>query len=1144
MSDINEFIIELQARLDEEKSKGNINKDIATKIQGKINELKLQATIDPDSISKIVKQLESITGQKITISNINIDAGQAVKDARQTGQKIGNAVSQGVSSNLKNIKNEIGNVIKSIPRLDSSQIISEMNLNRASVGTDTVNQVRLLISEINNLGREVAKTGNDDAWDKLISKGTELSRLLDAFGKTRDITALESVKHLADYFNGKTISVGYKSSGLSGTDFTTSQLNKDLKELHVKFSATKQDAIELDSIWEEMCNVTGRMDLLNVTNAQDQLQTIINELQKAQSIINGEKGLVNFPNAHGIVSEHLDAIEKSRKTIVNLENEMSTVMQEEAQSSTASTDKVIQNEERKQQAYRKTAEAQKQIAQQIKNATGDYEKAIKDVTSPSIEKYFKVDASTSAQFKAEMEKLVREWTNAKGKLTDIKIDTRTSFDKEAGESIERLHQATVTYKNELNEVIKKTIAWRQIGTTTNAKGEEVALRGFVEVAGQYSKSLDTATAKTDTFVKQQNRMAASLQNTINQITSRAFDQNSSKPITSDTSLEKLNTQVAYVENAMYDLRNATAATFDDAVIKVRNEISELKILESALRKADNVSTKMKGVDVISGLAIARNDLEKFKADAKDFPQIVKTIQELDTAISKVGDASSLNTFNDQLRVARAELAKVKSETTAINRDEKVGINVSGLQSKIADLQRISPEIDKFKAKINGADVTVQSLYNDLAVVNTQSDFSVVNTKFKAFTDAAKSAGIAVTEVKEKSSSLFASFKNLSFLKYWFSPMYLIMQVIAKVKQAFTELKSVNSIMTEISKVTEMTSAQLKKLGDEAYKSASKYGRTISDYLTGVQEMSRAGFQGNQAKEMAELSVLAQAAGDISAELSNEYLIATNAAYKLNGEVSKLNDVLDGQNYVANRNAVSMEHLANATKVAASQAASSGVAVNEMTAAIGTMVATTQQGGEVAGRAFKAILMNIQQVSGELDDGEVIDEESLTKYEKACNDLGVSLKTVKDGIVSLRDPMQILKELAEAYTSLDEMDARRANLISAIGGKQRGNQLNALLENWSTYEKMLVDYSEGSGSAMNEAMKSANNWEGSLNRLHNTWVNTVENIANSDAIITIINGTNSLLDVLNKLTSKLGSVGTIGIGAFAFINKGRSNDFAL
>lgn len=45
-----------------------------------------------------------------------------------------------------------------------------------------------------------------------------------------------------------------------------------------------------------------------------------------------------------------------------------------------------------------------------------------------------------------------------------------------------------------------------------------------------------------------------------------------------------------------------------------------------------------------------------------------------------------------------------------------------------------------------------------------------------------------------------------------------------------------------------------------------------------------------------------------------------------------------------------------------------------------------------------------------------------------------MTTVKDGVVSLKEPMQILKELSEEYTKLDESDAKRANLLSAVGGK--------------------------------------------------------------------------------------------------------------
>ena len=79
-----------------------------------------------------------------------------------------------------------------------------------------------------------------------------------------------------------------------------------------------------------------------------------------------------------------------------------------------------------------------------------------------------------------------------------------------------------------------------------------------------------------------------------------------------------------------------------------------------------------------------------------------------------------------------------------------------------------------------------------------------------------------------------------------------------------------------------------------------------------------------------------------------------------------------------------------------------------------------------------------------------------------------------------------------------------------------------------YSKMLEEYSQGTGSMAQEAEKTAKSWEGSMNRLSNTWTKVVGNVANSDAIIGAVNGLNSLLSVIDKLTESLGSLGTIGV----------------
>ena len=152
-------------------------------------------------------------------------------------------------------------------------------------------------------------------------------------------------------------------------------------------------------------------------------------------------------------------------------------------------------------------------------------------------------------------------------------------------------------------------------------------------------------------------------------------------------------------------------------------------------------------------------------------------------------------------------------------------------------------------------------------------------------------------------------------------------------------------------------------------------------------------------------------------------------------------------------------------------------------------------------------MNIQQVKGEVGDGEEdITAESLSKYEKAAEALGVSLKEVRNGAVALRDPMVVLNELAIAYNKEADDSIKKANLISAIGGKYRGNQLSALLANWDTYKDILETYrsEDAIGSATEEAAKSANNWMGTLNQLKNAWTELVNEVVNSDAIIEILN----------------------------------------
>lgn len=354
-------------------------------------------------------------------------------------------------------------------------------------------------------------------------------------------------------------------------------------------------------------------------------------------------------------------------------------------------------------------------------------------------------------------------------------------------------------------------------------------------------------------------------------------------------------------------------------------------------------------------------------------------------------------------------------------------------------------------------------------------------------------------------------------------------LVSKTKEALSELREVDTLLTQIANENDRLSrADLEEIGNNAFDTASKYGKSASDYLTEVQNASRAGYQ--NAAQIAELSLAAQSAGNITGELADRFITAADRAYELGGSVAKLTEILDGSFSISGRNAISMAELAEAMSAAGEQASKLGISADETAAVLSTIISGAHQSGAEASEAFESILLLIRQVA---DAGKGIDAESLTRYEKACRSLNVSLKETRNGVTSLRDPMEVLKDLSEAYSKLNTGDARKANLLDAAGGGINADALEAVLNNYSLYEQMLSQYAQGAGSMAQKAAQTADSWEGSMNRLSNTWTDTIGNIADSDAVITLVNGLNGLLSVINSITAGLGSFGTIGIGAGLF-----------
>lgn len=507
-------------------------------------------------------------------------------------------------------------------------------------------------------------------------------------------------------------------------------------------------------------------------------------------------------------------------------------------------------------------------------------------------------------------------------------------------------------------------------------------------------------------------------------------------------------------------------------------------------------------------------------------QVIKEIENKAKSVklkAKFDEKQAKKAVNDVLKTVSVNDIKfnehgIKLKTQKIYNDVKSTFSESipvNLEIKKENLQNQLTSYLTKNSKIRESSVLLgesDKLRNIFESIDSSDSLRYATEKFRLFKSEVTATGYASKSTADKVKDLLGGIVKIG------SAFGILNLSTQKYRESLTTLKEMSTLLTEISKTSSMNDAELKKLGDDSFEVAAKYGRTASGYLEGVREMARSGYE-NLSKELGELSLLAQSAGDMTAEMANNYLLATDAAYRYNGSVEALTSALDGANYISNKNSASLSDIADGIRVSASYAAGAGVQINELTAAEATMVATTKRSGSEMGRAFRSILLNLQQVSGEFD-GEVIDEEQLKKVEARCHSLGVELETLKDGVATLRNPMEVLKELATVYNSLPDNSANKQGLISDLGGKYHANALSALLSRWDLYEKMLTEFSQGSGSSMEEAMKTADSWEGRLNSLQDSWDSFVNSITNQDYIKGGVSFLDSLIQGFQKLTDTL------------------------
>lgn len=348
---------------------------------------------------------------------------------------------------------------------------------------------------------------------------------------------------------------------------------------------------------------------------------------------------------------------------------------------------------------------------------------------------------------------------------------------------------------------------------------------------------------------------------------------------------------------------------------------------------------------------------------------------------------------------------------------------------------------------------------------------------------------------------------------------VINQVYESISDAYSELKNVDSEMVNIRKVTGKSADEMERLEKSSYKISQNYGRSPSEYLASTAAFAKAGYN-DKSDKLGELALLTENVGDVDNDLANQFLISSDAAWKLNGDIEQLSTILDGFNELSNRTATTVNDLAEGMTVSASVFAQAGLSAKDYSALVGTAQAKTQESGKVVARGMRTILMNIRQIKGtDLETGEIIDENSLAKAESTLEDVGIDIRETVNGVSELRNPMQILQDLADKWENLSSV--QQSAIQEALANKRQSNIFTALMENFNDVKKASQIYDESAGSAMRENEYYLDSWNAKLEMLKANWTSYISSITDIFAIKTSLDVVSGILKLLNT-----------GVGQFA------------
>lgn len=534
-------------------------------------------------------------------------------------------------------------------------------------------------------------------------------------------------------------------------------------------------------------------------------------------------------------------------------------------------------------------------------------------------------------------------------------------------------------------------------------------------------------------------------------------------------------------------------------------------------------------DAVAGLKETESQ-KQVKKDIKSFLSNIK-IPLIGTLSSKtkaqlVKDIASLNGTVDLTGKVNSKSVSTSLQQATAQAQKQVNakpIEVSFAVKKeklVNDIKLLAQQNSKL-FKDTDMSIKYNSLLDDASMARNSVELSALRTQLGSLRSELKITGNAGLTFGDSLK------KSLSKVMGLFGNFNIIMQFRQQLHNAWIEAEELDKSMTDLSRVNaEITRSGFPDYLDKVISKTKQLAVATKDYIDSVTTFSRAGYNLADSETLADAAVQLEKVGDMSAVDASKALLAGLQGYaeiggygmdQLAEKAQALNDRIDK---IGNTASISQEEVARGIQAVGSVMSDANTSVDEFIALLGAGNRAVQDSDKVA-LAIRTSALRIRSATadleemGETTDGVIESTAKLAEKIKALTDIngngGVSI--LEEDEETFRSIYDIYNDISKVYDKMSDKNA--SALLDLIAGKNRSNQISAILQNMSEANELLEKSLNAAGTASAEYEIYLDSAQAASERFGVAMTESYSSIISGDTVKGLANTGAAVLDFANS-----------------------------